>query len=99
MGDTDKSITCVLKESRSFPPPPEFAATAHVRSMEEYDRLWRQSVDAPEVFWAEQATLLHWFAPFDQVLDWQPPHARRFLGRKLNASYNCPDRHLTPWRS
>ncbi len=48
----------------------------------------------PEGFWAEQAETLHWFKPWDKVLDWNEPHAKWFVGGKINASYNCLDRHL-----
>ncbi len=91
-------ITSVLKESRVFPPPPEFAARAHVKSMAEYERLWQRAHDAPEEFWAEQARQLHWFKPWDRVLEWKEPHAQWFVGGKLNASYNCIDRHLEAGR-
>src|SRR5262249_22064755 len=84
----------VLKETRKFPPPPEFAAHAHVKSLAEYERLWQRAKDDPEGFWAEQAQALHWFRRWDQVLVWNEPHARWFDGGKLNVCYNCVDRHL-----
>jgi acetyl-CoA synthetase len=88
------SITSVLKETRLFPPPADFAAQAHVKSLAEYEHLWQWAHEEPEAFWAEQAKALDWFEPFTQVLDWQEPHARWFLGGKLNACWNCLDRHL-----
>jgi acetyl-CoA synthetase len=94
MSSPDKTITSVLKESRLFPPSSEFASKAHVKSVEDYERLWQQGKDNPEQFWAEQAKKLHWFQPWDKVLDWQPPHAKWFVGGKINVSYNCLDRHL-----
>ena len=48
----------------------------------------------PKAFWARFAEELDWFKKWDQVLDWDPPHAKWFLGGKLNVSYNCVDRHL-----
>ncbi|MCS6978171.1 MAG: acetate--CoA ligase [Gemmatales bacterium] len=92
------TIESVLKETRVFPPPAEFAAKAHIRSMAEYRAMWQRSVDDPEGYWAEQAEQLHWFQRWDKVLDWKEPFAKWFLGGKLNASYNCVDRHLNTAR-
>jgi acetyl-CoA synthetase len=88
------NITSVLKETRVFPPPPEFAAQAHVKSVAEYERLWQRAKDDPEGFWGEQAELLHWFQRWSKVLVWNEPHAQWFVGGKLNVSYNCLDRHV-----
>jgi acetyl-CoA synthetase len=96
MSSPASPIESVLKETRRFPPPAEFAARAHVKSMADYDRLWQHGKDDPEGFWAEQAARkLHWFKKWDRVLDWKPPHAKWFVGGTTNASYNCLDRHLT----
>src|SRR5262249_51452873 len=88
------NITSVLKETRVFPPPAEFAARARIPSMAEYQRLWTRARDDPDGFWAEQAERLHWFQRWSQVLVWKEPHAQWFVGGKINASYNCLDRHL-----
>jgi acetyl-CoA synthetase len=87
-------ITSVLKEHRSFPPPPDFSAKAHVKSLADYEALWQQAHDDPDRFWATQAERLHWFKRWDHVLEWNEPHAQWFVGGKLNVSYNCLDRHL-----
>jgi acetyl-CoA synthetase len=87
-------ITSVLKESRSFPPPAEFSARAHVKSLAEYEKLWQRARDDPEGFWAEQAGALLWARRWDRVLEWNEPHAKWFVGGKLNVSANCLDRHL-----
>ena len=55
--------------------------------------MWTRAKDDPEGFWAEQAQALHWDRPWDKVLDWNPPFAKWFVGGRLNASYNCVDRH------
>ncbi len=83
----------MLRENRVFPPPPEFAAKARIGKLEEYEALYQRSIDDPEGFWGEAAKELHWFTPFDRVLNWKIPHARWFEGGKLNLSYNCVDRH------
>jgi acetyl-CoA synthetase len=89
------AIKSVLREERVFNPPAEFSARARVPSMEAYEALYAQAEADPEGFWADRAReLLHWDEPFTQVLDWQPPHARWFIGGRLNVSTNCLDRHL-----
>ncbi len=92
------AIQSVLNEVRLFPPSEAFVASAHVRGMEEYERLYREAERDPESFWARCADHLHWFRRWDRVLDWQPPHAKWFVGGTTNISYNCLDRHLTSWR-
>jgi len=91
----EQDITSVLTEGRVFPPPPEFTERAHIKGMPELELLAAQAERDPEGFWAEQATLIHWFKKWDQVLDWSnPPFAKWFVGGKTNLSYNCLDRHL-----
>src|SRR5262249_32196913 len=91
---TATNITSVLKETRQFPPLSAFAAQAHIKSLAEYERLWKRAADDPEGFWAEQAQSLHWFTKWNKVLEWKEPFAKWFVGGKVNASYNCLDRHL-----
>jgi acetyl-CoA synthetase len=89
------SITSVLQEDRVFPPSKEFSARAHVRSMGEYRKLYKESIDDPEGFWGRMAEKeLVWFKPWKQVLKWKVPDAKWFVGGKLNVSSNCLDRHL-----
>jgi acetyl-CoA synthetase len=100
MSETVQSnIESTLQETRVFPPPPEFAANAHVKSFEEYEQIYKDSVENPEAFWAEQAENLHWFKKWDTILDWQEPHAKWFVGGEINASDNCLDRHLETERA
>ncbi len=89
----NQDIESTLRENRVFPPPTEFAALAHVKSLAEYEALYAQSIADPEAFWANAAADLHWFQKWSQVLDWQLPLAKWFVGGKLNLSYNCVDRH------
>ena len=92
------AIESVLHESRLFQPPAHFAEHAHVRSFEEYEKLYAEAAADPEAFWAKQAEDLHWFKKWDKVLEWNEPFAKWFVGGKLNISYNCLDRHLDTWR-
>ena len=75
-------------------PPDEFSKRARVRSIEEYREMYEKAAKNPEEFWSEQAERLDWFEAPKTVLEWNLPHARWFVGGKLNVSYNCLDRHL-----
>jgi acetyl-CoA synthetase len=91
-------IESVLSEARKFPPSAEFSQQASVKSLDEYDALCRRAEQDPEKFWGECGNQLSWFKPFDKVLEWNFPFAKWFVGGKINASYNCLDRHLTDGR-
>ena len=85
------SIESVLQESRSFAPSEAFRSRAHVSDPAEFERMYRQSLEDPDAFWSEAAKLLHWFEPWHEVLEWNEPHAKWFVGGKTNLSYNCLD--------
>ena len=91
-------IQSVLKEARVFPPPAEFSRSAHVSSAAQLDALRRDAERDPEAFWAGIAKELHWFTPWQRVLDWSPPFAKWFVGGTTNLCYNCVDRHVATWR-
>jgi len=80
-------------EGRRFPPSPEFVAQANAKP-----ELFEAAKSDRLKFWADQAEALHWDKKWDQVLDWQSPFAKWFVGGKLNASYNCLDRHVIEGR-
>jgi len=63
-----------------------------------YAEMHRRSLEDPNGFWAEQARKLDWYKTWDRVLDWNPPYARWFVGGRLNACYQCVDRHVKTWR-
>ncbi|HEY7023209.1 MAG TPA: acetate--CoA ligase [Ktedonobacterales bacterium] len=88
------TIDALLQETRRFPPPNDFAASAVVRDPAVYER----AQNDPEGFWAEAANRLDWFSRWEKVLDWDAPWAKWFVGGTLNASYNCVDRHTQTWR-
>ncbi|MGB9887179.1 MAG: acetate--CoA ligase [Moorellales bacterium] len=84
-----------LDVGRLFPPPPEFAAQANINDPAIYEKAAKD----PEAFWGELAEKeLTWFRKWDKVLDWNPPIAKWFVGGKINACYNCVDRHVKTWR-
>jgi acetyl-CoA synthetase len=87
---TNPSLSNLLHETRHFDPPAELAANANLTS-EMYDEAAADRL----AFWAKQAERISWAEPFQEVLDWSnAPFAKWFVGGKLNASYNCLDRHL-----
>ncbi|RTH32171.1 acetate--CoA ligase [Thermus scotoductus] len=91
-------IEGVLKEERVFYPSEEFRSKAHIKSEEEYQRLYEESLKDPEGFWGRVASELHWFEPWQKVLEGDLPHAKWFVGGKTNLSYNALDRHVQTWR-
>jgi len=87
---TESKLDDLLREDRRFPPPEDFRARAHVSDESVYDEAEEDVLG----YWARWAEDLAWFQRWDQVLDWQPPHAKWFVGGQLNVAHNCLDRHL-----
>ncbi len=87
-----ESLSALLTESRSFPPPAAFVANATVKDAAVYTQQDR------ERFWESFAKELHWFQPWSRILEWAAPFAKWFVGGKTNLAYNCIDRHLSSWR-
>jgi acetyl-CoA synthetase len=86
----DKTIEALLLEKRQFPPPKAFREQANVRDPSVYRKADRDF----QKFWAGFARELSWYKTWKRVLDWKPPYAKWFVGGKLNASFNCLDRHV-----
>ncbi|MDA7970756.1 MAG: acetate--CoA ligase [Gammaproteobacteria bacterium] len=85
-----------MSENKTYPVSEEIAARAHLRA-KEYAAMYQRSIDDPAAFWAEQAeAFVTWFAPWDKVMDadFHRADIKWFTGAKLNACYNCVDRHL-----
>ena len=90
MAQVDRNIEALLSEERVFEPSEEFASRAVVQ-----DPTISERAEAdPEGFWAEQADRLSWFRRWETVMEWTPPRVKWFTGGRLNASYNCLDRHV-----
>ena len=87
------SIENLSQESRLFPPSPAFAAQANAKP-----DLYTHADEDRLAFWEEQARELTWDKPWNQVLEWNPPYAKWFLGAKINASVNALDRHVAAGR-
>ena len=79
-----------------YQPKARIQKGARIQDLEDYRRLYRESLDDPERFWDQQASRLDWFRPYDRVHsgDMNGAHFSWFEGGKLNVSYNCLDRHL-----
>src|SRR5438046_2304730 len=84
-----------LQEVERFEPPDDYVREALITDMSEHER----AAQDPQGWWAEQAEALHWFEKWDTVLDdSNVPFYKWFVGGKLNASYNCLDRHVEAGR-
>ena len=83
------SIENLSRENRQFPPSPQFAAQANAKA-----DLYTHADKDRLAFWEEQARELTWENPWNQVLEWNPPYAKWFIGGKINASVNALDRHV-----
>lgn len=86
-----------FKTERVFSLPNESNRNGYVKSLREYRQIYEKSIKDPSWFWAKQAEQLVWFEKWpNQVYTWDPEEVRCtwFEGGKLNASYNCLDRHL-----
>ena len=86
----DAELDDLLHENRSFPPPPAFRSKARIQD----EQIYAEAERDPEAFWAKFADELEWSRRWDKVLDWNPPHAKWFVGGQLNVSVNCLDRHV-----
>ncbi len=97
----EKGFVSILGEKKFYEPPDGVKMKAYIKRMEEYRELYQKSIDDPAKFWGELAEQLDWYKKWDKVLeyDFNKPEIKWFKGGKLNASYNCLDRHLNHWRS
>jgi acetyl-CoA synthetase len=87
-------ITSILKENRIFKPSKSFSSKAHIKSMKEYEKLYKKSIKNPEKFWAEKAEQLEWFKKWKTVLRNDKNFFKWFEGGKINVSYNCLDKNV-----
>jgi acetyl-CoA synthetase len=91
---SDETLSNLMREERRFEPPADLAADANIKA-EAYERAAADRLG----FWEEQAGRLDWDRRWDTVLDWDnPPFAKWYVGGRLNAAYNCVDRHVEAGR-
>jgi acetyl-CoA synthetase len=94
----------VEQERLEFPPKAEFSAQAHIKSLEQYQQMYKESLETPEAFWLKQAEIIDWvkFPTKAQEFTWNTEQRiidhRAFEDGVLNVAYNCLDRHLNTWR-
>ena len=99
MAEEKKSISSLMSEERTFAPP-AWGKDSHVSSMEQYEQMWKQSIEEPDAFWLEQAKSLDWYKFPTKSLEYTWDTAARkiehtwFADGELNVSVNCLDRHL-----
>lgn len=89
-----ENMDSLQTETRKFPPPAGFAASAHIPSFEAYETMYAESIEDPDKFWGEKAAELDWFKKWTRVLEWDLPDAKWFVGGKTNLCYNCVDRQV-----
>ena len=88
-----EELSALLHETRQFPPPEEFARQANAQP-----GIYEEAAADSEAWWATQAEQLTWDRHWDKVLEWDLPYAKWFVGGRLNAAYNCVDRHVEQGR-
>ena len=83
-------------KTKVYPPTAETSANAHISSLEQYHELYNRSINDPEGFWTEHANRLHWIEKWHTLSesDYNKAEIQWFIGGKLNACYNCVDRHV-----
>ena len=88
--EKSSKIESILQEQRIFPPSTSESSKSKITSMDSYQQMVDRSKNDPNQFWSEVAKKeLHWFEPFESVLDWSnPPFAKWFQGGKTNISFN-----------
>ena len=91
----EEQLDHLLKETDLIQPPPALVANAN---LQDYESEYQRSVQDPEGFWADVASELDWFEPWDQVFSWDYPTFRWFSGGECNITTNCLDRHANSWR-
>ncbi len=97
----EKGFVSILGDKKFYEPPDTVKMRAYIKKMEEYKELYQKSINDPAKFWGELGEQIDWFKKWEKVLeyDFNKPEIKWFKGGKLNASYNCLDRHLNHWRS
>ncbi|HEX3014392.1 MAG TPA: acetyl-coenzyme A synthetase N-terminal domain-containing protein, partial [Methanobacterium sp.] len=95
-----KDLEALLKEERIFKPSKDIVEKSNIQhwmnkhEIRNYDELLEKANDNPDWFWDELAKELEWFEPYNNVLEWNPPHAEWFLDGKFNIVHNALDKHI-----
>lgn len=91
----EEKIETLLKTDHVYHPTSKTMKQAYIQ---DYEKAYQESISDPEKFWDGVAKELEWFSPWNQVLEWNYPWAKWFLGGTCNITYNCLDRHVAGWR-
>jgi acetyl-CoA synthetase len=93
----EAKIESMMGEGERIKPPKWFTDKAYIKSVEQYEQMYKQSIDDPDGFWGQMAENTTWYKKWDKVYQWNPEtlECKWFEGGKLNAAYNCLDRHLS----
>lgn len=87
-----------IDEHSEIKPSKEFSKKARISSMAQYKRMYKESIESPDTFWAKEAQDLTWQKPWSSVLTWEAPFAKWFDGAKVNVCENAVDRHVAAGR-
>jgi len=101
MAEEKKTMTTLASLGKVFDVPRELQKTAYINSMEQYEKMYKRSIEDPDGFWGDMANeSIEFFKKWDKVLsyDFKEAKVEWFKGAKLNISYNCLDRHIKTWR-
>jgi acetyl-CoA synthetase len=98
MSESHTGIESTMNETRVFPPPAAVAKNAWIKSREQYDQMYRESIDNPDKFWAAAAAELSWFRRWDKVVEWNLPYSKWFVGGSTNVAFNCLDHQIQQGR-
>ncbi len=99
---TNKSVMHLMHENRKFNPPTNISEKAHIKSLKEYEKMYKRSIDDSDAFWLEQASTLDWLKEptVSCKYHWDSSNNKIehtwFEDGKINVAYNCLDRHLEP---
>src|SRR6185436_8228344 len=89
------SIETFAGAEAQIEPTEAFRKSSRISSREQYERLYRESLDSPETFWKRELSDLVFRTPWSKLLEWKSPHAQWFKGATLNITESCLDRHLS----
>ncbi len=96
-GSTASKSAAANQSARQFAPPANIVERAYIKSIEEYEKMYRESIEDPDRFWGEVASEFEWKAKWDRVRNFDftgDVHIKWFEGGKTNLCVNCLDRHL-----
>ena len=89
-----KHIQAQYTETRRFEPSSEVVSRSRIQSRDDYEKLYKESIESPDTFWKRETADLVFRTPWKTLLDWKLPHSKWFGGATLNISESCLDRHL-----